>query len=120
MILGNQKESSEFDDFDVINVLDELIFVEYDDGVFRWVNSHEFDRLNRQDKATLDFLSKVQKTTLICYFSSLYSPFTILSVNASSSLKTRTSANPFNNQVCIQKIDEDKNCDEFVIGRGID
>jgi hypothetical protein len=122
MILGNQKETSEFDDFDVINGLDELVFVEYDDGVFRWVNNQEFDRLNRQDKATLDFLSKVHKTTLICYFSSLYVPLTILSVNASGSLKARSSANPFNNQTCVQKIDEDNdnNCHDFAVGRGID
>lgn len=122
MVLGNPKETSEFDDFDPINVLDELIFVEYDDGVFRWVNTLEFDRLNRQDKATLDFLSKVHKTTLIVYFSSMYVPFTILSVNASGSLKARSSANPFNNQTCVQKIDKDtdNNCNDFVVGRGVD
>jgi len=101
--IGSISKSSEIDQ------LDDLIFIEYDDGVFRWVNSIEADRLTKQDKEMMEFLFKVQKTTLIFYFSSLYIPFSLLTVNANTSLKNRSSSNPFNNEICIQKVDPNTN-----------
>lgn len=92
-----------------IDQLDDLIFIEYDDGVFIWVNSIEADRLTKQDKEMMEFLFKVQKTTLIFYFSGLYIPFSLLTVNANTSLKNRSSSNPFNNEICIQKVDPNTN-----------
>lgn len=107
--IGSISKSSE----SVIIQLDDLIFIEYDDGVFRWVNSMEADRLNKQDKEMMELFLKVQKTTLIFYFSTLYVPFSLLTINANTSLKNRSSSNPFNNEICIQKVDTNTNCETF-------